>query len=65
MSKELVQCLLKSDAKYTVGWLEPKIKVGNQITLKDSSDPDRLWTVQSVSAPRSVTDIHRGWNNNI
>ena len=63
MSK-LVQCHLKSDTKETVAWLEPKIKVGNQITLKDSDEPERLWEFLSIGEPRDKTDIHRGWNNN-
>lgn len=44
----------------------PKLKVGNTLTLKDSDDPNRLWTIESVSdVGRERTHLNRKWNNNI
>lgn len=61
----LVQCKLQSGTKQMVSWLEPKIKVGDVVTLKDSDDPTRRWDVLSVGEPRDRSEIHRGWHNNI
>lgn len=41
------------------------LKLGDQITLQDSEDPDRLWTIDHIHEVVQRTDIKRGWNNNI
>ncbi|WP_157631557.1 hypothetical protein [Catelliglobosispora koreensis] len=61
----LVQVDLRSDNRLLTCWVEPKVKVGDQITLKNSGDPTVRWDVVRVGVPRSAGDIKRGWNNNI
>jgi hypothetical protein len=47
------QCVLKSENFETVAWIpERGAKVGYQVTLKDSDEPLRLWTVLSASSMR-------------
>lgn len=61
----LVQVDLRSDNRYRTCWVEPRVKVGNSITLKNSTEPARLWEVLRVGEPQSPSQIKRGWNNNI
>lgn len=61
----LVQVDLRSDTRYRTCWVEPRVKVGDQITLKNSDEPTRLWDVLRVGEARLASDIKRGWNNNI
>lgn len=63
---QLVQCKLESGESHLVCLLEAdRFKVGNQITLADSEDKDRLWEVISIGQPVKAEYIHREWNNNI
>ncbi|WP_436492884.1 hypothetical protein [Actinokineospora sp. HUAS TT18] len=59
-----VQVDLRSDNRYRTCWVEPLIKVGDQITLKNSTEPQRRWDVLRVSAPVPAGSLYRGWNNN-
>ena len=47
------QFKLQSDGIEMVCWLKhaPILTVGRQITLKDSDDPTRLWTIVERYAP--------------
>lgn len=40
---------------------EKKPKVGSRITLKNSEEPDRLWTVVRMSEPVDSTKLHTDW----
>jgi hypothetical protein len=62
---KLVQVDLRSNNVYRTCWVEPRVRVGDQVTLKDSVDPGRRWDVLRVGAVRSSNEIKRGWNNNI
>lgn len=61
----LVQVDLRATDRFLTCWVEPKVKVGDRITLKNSAEPTVLWDVLSVGQPHPSTDIKRGWNNNI
>lgn len=61
----VVQAQLRSGTTHRTAWIEPRAKVGDQVTLKNSEDPDRLWDVVELSEPQRAGDINRGWNNNI
>jgi len=61
----LVQVDLRSDSRYMTCWVEPRVKVGNAITLKNHEEPSRLWEVLRVGEPQERSKIYRGWNNNI
>lgn len=61
----LVQVDLRSGNRLLTCWVEPRVKVGDQITLKNSGDSKRFWDVLRVGEVRSAGDIKRGWNNNI
>ena len=58
----LVQVDLRSDDRLLTCWVAPKVKVGDQITLKDSEEPERRWDVLRVGEARAAGDIKRGWN---
>jgi hypothetical protein len=60
----LVQVDLRSDNRLRTCWVEPRVQVGDQITLRNSEEPARLWSVTRVGEPRAASDIKRGWNNN-
>lgn len=61
----LVQVDLKSDNRMMTCWVEPKVRVGNFITLKNHEEPARMWEVLRVGEPQERSRINRGWNNNI
>lgn len=65
MTEHLVQVDLRSDNRYLTCWIPAKVKVGQQITLKNHAEPVRLWEVLRVGEPRAAATINRGWNNNI
>lgn len=59
-----VQVDLRSANRYLTCWVEPRVKVGDRITLKNSPEPTLRWDVLRVSAPSKAADINRGWDNN-
>lgn len=62
----VVQVDLRSGTTRLTCWLEPKVKRGDQVTLKNSDEPARRWDVLRVGiAERDASGINRGWNNNI
>lgn len=61
----LVQVDLVSGNRHMTCWVEPRIKVGNRITLKNHAEPSLMWEVLRVGEPRERSSINRGWNNNI
>lgn len=69
--QEMVQCQLESPSPDGISkltsWVpfQHGLQVGTQITLKDSDDPERRWTVMGMSTGHPRSDIKRGWNNNI
>jgi hypothetical protein len=58
----LVQVDLRSGDRMLTCWVEPKVRVGDRITLKDTEEPGRGWDVLRVGERRESTDIKRGWN---
>jgi hypothetical protein len=65
MTTMLVQVNLRSDNRFLTCWVEPRVKPGDQITLKNSAEPALRWDVLQVGDARPAGDIKRGWNNNI
>jgi hypothetical protein len=61
----LVQVDLRSGDRYRTCWVEPRVAVGDQITLKNSDEPKLRWDVLRVGETRASSDIKRGWDNNI
>jgi hypothetical protein len=61
----LVQVDLRSDNRLLTCWVEPRVRPGDRVTLKNSAEPRRLWDVLRVGAARPAGDIKRGWDNNI
>ncbi len=61
------QCRLQSGNATLIAWLsdEKKFKVGDSVTLKDSSDPKRLWKVTSKGKGHPKSDIKRVWDNDL
>lgn len=43
----------------------PDLKIGNQITLKDSEHPEWRWQITDIYEHVAREDIKQGWNNNI
>jgi hypothetical protein len=61
----LVQVDLRSANRYLTCWVEPRVRVGDQVPLKNSDEPTRRWDVLRVGDARPLNDIKRGWNNNV
>lgn len=61
----LVQVDLRCGDRLLTCWVEPKVKVGNRITLKNHENPRLFWEVLRVGEPTDPSQIKRGWNNNI
>lgn len=61
----LVQVELQSGTSRRTCWLEPRIRVGNEVTLKNSEEPTRRWKVLSVGDAAPRESIHTDWHNNI
>jgi hypothetical protein len=63
---EYRQDVLRSGTTERTCWIRADVRQGQRVTLKNSEDPDRHWDVVRVGAePRELTEINRGWNNNI
>lgn len=65
------QCLLENDGSVSIGWLEAdKAKKGYRVTLKDSDDENKWWTIlevyQTTLAKHEIKDAHtsRKWFDN-
>lgn len=58
----LVQVDLRSENRFLTCWLEPRVRTGDRITLKNSAVSSRLWDVIRVGEPRAAGDIKRRWN---
>ncbi len=44
-------------------WVDKRVSVGDRVTLKDSDEPGRLWTVTHACGSRSAAgDLTRGWH---
>lgn len=61
----LVQVDLQSGNRYLTCWIEPKVKVGDCVTLKNHENPKLLWRVLRIGTPQEASKINRGWHNNI
>ena len=53
---------LRSGTTILTCWLAPRVKTGDQVTLK--GDP-RRWDVLRVGATRDMDGIHTTWHNSI
>ncbi|HET9869753.1 MAG TPA: hypothetical protein VFR02_04580 [bacterium] len=62
---DVVQVDLRSGATRLTCWVEPRVRPGDRITLKNAGEPERLWDVLRVGERRPAGSINRGWNNNI
>jgi len=61
----LVQVDLRSGNRFLTCWVEPRVRVGDQITLKNHEEPGVRWDVLRVGAAHDAGDIKRGWANYI
>jgi hypothetical protein len=60
------QDLLRSGTTERTCWIRADVRRGSRVTLKNSEEPGRLWDVVRVGAePRDLSEINRGWDNNI
>ena len=58
----LVQVDLRSDNRMLTCWVEPHVRVGDRITLKNSDTPACQWDVLRVGEPKDSSNVKRGWN---
>jgi hypothetical protein len=66
MAAELAQMQLRSGTAVRTCWLDARVKVRDQVTLRNSEDPARWWDVVRVEPGRKLAaEINRGWDNNI
>jgi hypothetical protein len=61
----VTQTRLQSGDTQLVAWLDKAISPGSLVTLKNSDEAERWWTVVDTYATQDVSSINRGWNNNI
>jgi hypothetical protein len=61
----LVQVDLRSDNRVRTCWVEPRVRVGDRVTLRNSTEPARLWDVTRVGTPRGSGDIRRCWDTDL
>lgn len=64
-SSTIVQVDLESHGSHRTCWVEPKVRVGDVITLKDSDEPSRLWIVRRVGEPVPRSSVRQDWHNDI
>lgn len=51
MTDKLYYCVTLQAGKTTrTCWVDKRVALGNELTLKDSEEPERWWTVTWVSA---------------
>jgi hypothetical protein len=44
-------------------WVDKHVKIGDKLTLKNSEEPERWWTVDYVSSQaRFAVDIDQSWH---
>lgn len=62
LKQRWVQCELKSGSLSTVCWLPTNkpFKVGDSVTLKNHSDPERLWEVMTRGMETERGNIKKG-----
>jgi hypothetical protein len=61
-----VQATLRSGKTVRTCWVRDIIQKGNEITLKNSEEPGRRWSVTFIGARvEDLGEVNRGWNNNI
>lgn len=58
------QAHLSSGTTRRTCWVpvEKRPTVGCLVTLRNSEEPERLWTVLSLSEPKDAALIHDDWN---
>ena len=59
----MVQVRLRSGSWQRTCWVptDKKPRLGCQITLKNSEDPDQRWTIEEMSEPKEARLIHTDW----
>lgn len=66
MSDDLRYCVTLQDGTTTrTCWVDKRVAAGNRITLKNSEEPERWWTVTWVSAQartRHELGNQSGWH---
>lgn len=60
----VVQVELRAGETHRTCWLDTskRFKAGDEVTLKNSEDPDQRWTVHSIGAPKDSSDVRSDWN---
>jgi hypothetical protein len=58
----VVQVQLQSGTTVRTCWLSPRVRPGDRVTLKNSEDPERWWTVLTVTTPFPADGLHRDWH---
>lgn len=58
---EHVQVKLRDGTTVLTCWVDRVVKVGDRVTLKHSENPDRWWTVVTVSAETRERPPHQPW----
>lgn len=62
--KQLVWCKLINGNENVDAYIElkPKLKVGVKVTLKDSDEPEKWWTVEKMGEPVDASLVERKEN---
>jgi len=64
---ELVQCVFRSGNEYRVASVpvDSRLHLGVAVTLSNSEDPTRWWTITEMGRPMPKSFLKRHWHNNI
>jgi hypothetical protein len=60
---QMVQVTLVDGNSHRVCWVptEKGPKLGSKITLKNSEDPERLWSVMTIGESAESSNLHTDW----
>ena len=60
----VVQVVLQSERSHRTCWLDTskKFQVGDELTLKNSEEPERRWRVNTIGEPKDASEVRTDWN---
>jgi hypothetical protein len=62
-----VQVMLRAGTTVRTCWLPARVRAGSRVTLKGDGEDSRTWwdVTWRGTQERELTEINRGWHNNI
>jgi len=63
MTSMVVQADLRAGNRFLTCWVEPRVRVGDQVTLQNSAEPELRWDVLRVGAASESWTVRRLCHN--